>query len=92
MRTTVTLSDEVFHAARLEAERRGTTLVSLVEEAIRRCLEGAGKPDTIDIALPSLVVASTGSRLSTPMTWERIKARDSEMDSDHWGEALHANS
>jgi hypothetical protein len=92
MRTTVTLSDEVFRAARLEAERRGTTLASLVEEAVRTCLEGAGSPDKHNIVLPSLVVASTGSRLSRPMTWEQIKAFDGEVDSDHWGEASNANS
>jgi hypothetical protein len=59
MRTTVTLSDEVFHAAKREAERRGKTLSALVEEAVRGCLaSGAYQPASLD-ALPELPTSET---------------------------------
>jgi hypothetical protein len=45
MKTTVEIADALFAEARAEAERRGTSMRSLIEEGLRRLLDEAEDQD-----------------------------------------------
>jgi hypothetical protein len=49
MKTTVEIADPLFERARIVADREGTTLRSLIEEGLRRVVDGyaTGKPFTL---------------------------------------------
>lgn len=53
MRTTVTLSDDLLKAARLEAARKNRTVSSVLEEALREHLVRSQPAARVDFALPT---------------------------------------
>ncbi len=61
MKTTVEIADALFAEARAEAERRGTTMRSLIEEGLRRLLDEADA-ETSSWELPDLSYGSGGVR------------------------------
>lgn len=47
MRTTLNISDDLYTAVKVEAARRGATVTSVIEEAMRRLLaEGETQPES----------------------------------------------
>lgn len=61
MKTTVEIADALFAEARAEAERRGTSMRSLIEEGLRRVLDQADG-DAASWELPDLSYGSGGIR------------------------------
>lgn len=57
MKTTVDIDDPLFHAAKAEAQRRGVTVRSLIEEGLRRVLAA---PDTQAFVLADCSVDGGG--------------------------------
>ena len=62
MKTTVEIADELFAEASAEAERRGMSMRSLIEEGLRRVLDPADA-DTSQWELPDLSYGRAGVRL-----------------------------
>ena len=65
MRTTITLRDDVFRAAKIKAAQTGKTLSAVVEEAL---LSGAPKPDKPF----ELIVSSVSGPLREGLSYDRI--------------------
>lgn len=53
MRTTVTISDDLLKAARLEAARDNRTVSSVLEAALREHLVRGQSPERVDFTLPT---------------------------------------
>ncbi|MDB5971079.1 MAG: hypothetical protein JWQ90_3529 [Hydrocarboniphaga sp.] len=62
MRTTLDIEDRLLREAKSAAAQQGTTLTAIIEQALRRLLEGAGgKPSGKKIGkLPPLPLAKPG--------------------------------
>jgi hypothetical protein len=62
MRTTLDIEDRLLREAKSVAAQHGTTLTAIIEQALRRLLEGnAGKPSAKKIGkLPPLPLAKPG--------------------------------
>ena len=58
MRTTVTLDDQLYARAKVRAAESGTTVGSVLEEALRQYLAQADRPDPLQ--LPPLPVFESG--------------------------------
>jgi len=74
MRTTLTIPDPVYRQAKAEAARRGATVGSVVEAALRAYLEDSSAPAQI---LPPLTRSVTGFRPGVDLddmsaVWEMI--------------------
>lgn len=74
MRTTLTIPDPVYRQAKAEAARRGATVGSVVEAALRAYLEDSSAPVT---ALPPLTRSRTALRPGVDLddmsaVWEMV--------------------
>jgi len=74
MKTTIEIADALLEAARRRASERGTTLRALVEEGLRRVLEGEKRASSFTLRDAS--VAGRGLRAEVREGgWERIIER-----------------
>jgi len=82
MRTTLNIDDDLYRDIKFEAARRGTSITSVIEDALRASLQAA------DIARPDFPVSSrssgvrAGVHLDDPNQWFELLYGDDDRRSD----------
>lgn len=95
MKTTLDLSDDLLIEAKTLAARRKTTLKAVVESALRRELRpaaGLENPDPEEFEVgPFGILRIKKVPGAPPMTLEKIRAIQDEIDEEDFQKALHPN-
>ena len=95
MKTTLDLPDELLIEAKTLAARRKTTLKAIVESALRREIRPAAdseNPDSEKFEIgPFGILRIKKVPGAPPMTLERIRAIQDEIDEEDLQKALHPN-
>lgn len=95
MKTTLDLPDDLLMEAKTLAVRRKTTLKAIVESALRREIRPAAEmenpdPEKFEVGpLGFLVIKMRPD--SPPMTLEKIRAIQDEIDEEDFQKAMHPN-
>jgi hypothetical protein len=95
MKTTLDLADDLLMEAKTLAVRRKTTLKALVESALRREIRPAAEmenpdPEKYEIG-PFGILRIKKIPGAPPMTLERIRAIQEEIDEEDFQKAMHPN-
>ncbi len=73
MKTTIEVSDALFHSAKDFAQQSQTTLRALVEEGLRRVISDAQTKGKPSFKLKDARVHGKGMLISDPREWQKLE-------------------